>query len=54
VAATIALCEANVTAPEEVTGRSAVRTLVLDVAAAAPPAIRCDTARFAAGIGVTL
>ena len=48
-----ALREANVTAPEEVTGRSVLRPLVLGVAAAAPPAVRCDVARFAAGIGVT-
>lgn len=49
-----ALSEANVTAAEEVTGRSAVRPLVHDVAAAAPQAVRRDAARFAVGIGVTL
>ena len=48
-----ALREANVTAPEEVTGRSAVRLLVSDLAAAGPPAVRRDAAWFAVGIGVT-
>jgi transcriptional regulator with XRE-family HTH domain len=50
----IALREAHETAPEEVAGRSAVRTLVRDLAATAPQTVRRDAARFAADIGVTL
>ena len=50
----IALREAHVTAADEVTGRLAVRPLVLDMAAAVPPAVRCVATRFAVGIGVTL
>ena len=38
-------------APEEVTGRAAVRTLVRDLVATAPPTTRRDAAEFAASIG---
>lgn len=38
-------------APEEVTGRAAVRALVRDLVATAPPTIRRDAAEFAASIG---
>jgi transcriptional regulator with XRE-family HTH domain len=42
---------AHETAPEEVTARSSVRTLVRDLAATAPPSLRRDAAGFAASIG---
>lgn len=42
---------AHEVAPEEVTGRTAVRTLVRDLVATAPPTIRRDAAEFAASIG---
>jgi transcriptional regulator with XRE-family HTH domain len=48
-----ALRTAHETAPEEVTGRSSVRTIVRDLASAAPPSVRRDAAQFAASIGVT-
>ena len=48
-----ALRTAHGTAPEEVTGRSSVRTLVRDLASSAPPSIRRDAMQFAASIGAT-
>lgn len=48
-----ALRTAHETAPEEVTSRSSVRTLVRDLASSAPPSVRRDAAQFSASIGVT-
>lgn len=42
---------AHQTAPEEVTGRAAVRALVRDLAANAPVSVRRDASQFAASIG---
>jgi transcriptional regulator with XRE-family HTH domain len=46
-----ALRAAHLAAPEEVTGRAAVRLLVRDLAATAPVSVRRDASRFAASIG---
>jgi len=42
---------AHQTAPEEVTGRAAVRALARDLAATAPVSVRRDASRFAVSIG---
>jgi hypothetical protein len=50
----IALRAAEHTAHEEVAGRPSVHRLVRQLVTTAPPAVRHDAARFAAGIGVSL
>ena len=47
----LALRAAHQTAPEEVTSRAAVRDLVRELAATAPPTIKRDANQFAASIG---
>lgn len=47
----IALRTAEHVAHEEVAGRPSVRRLIRDLVATAPPSLRHDAARFAAGIG---
>ncbi|MGH7610375.1 MAG: XRE family transcriptional regulator, partial [Candidatus Dormibacteria bacterium] len=49
----VALRAAEETAPEEVAARPAVCTLVLNLAALAPPGIRRDAQQFATRIGAT-
>jgi hypothetical protein len=48
-----ALRAAHQAAPEEVTGRAAIRDLVRDLAATAPVTVRRDASQFAASIGAT-
>lgn len=47
----LAIRAAHQTAPEEVTGRAAVRDLVRELAATAPPTVKRDATQFAASIG---